>query len=211
MQRQADSTVRIWNIQSGACLRKLDSIDEVDSSVSASPDQKSVPYAGDDQFIRLSNVNYDDSVALRGHKSSVYKVLFLKRNPSKLVTSSWDRTIRVWDLYTEKNTAILNGHSRCVRDMVELTSNRLLSAADDGSIGLWCLQRESLICMIQAHEKRISKLFVLDDDDDDFVASISDDGKIKVWDFAVTLKKNTPSALLTLDGNRSKIYWILHV
>ena len=55
-----------------------------------------------------------------------------------------------------------------------------------------------------SHEKRISKLFVLDDDDDDFVASISDDGKIKVWDFAVTLKKSTPSALLTLDGNRSK-------
>ena len=28
-----------------------------------------------------------------------------------------------------------------------------------------CLQRGA-ICMIQAHEKRISKLFVLDDDDD---------------------------------------------
>ena len=44
--------------------------------IPASPDQKSIAYAGDDQFIRLSNVNYDDSVALRGHKSSVYKVLF---------------------------------------------------------------------------------------------------------------------------------------
>ena len=204
----ADSTVRIWNIQSGACLRTLGHIDTgTILSISVSPDQRSFAYAGDDHTVRLSNVHYDNSsVVLRGHVAAVYKVLFLKSNLYKLVTSSWDRTIRVWDLNTEKNTVILKGHSRCVRDMVELTSNRLLSAADDGSIGLWCLRRESLICIIQAHEKTIGKLFVLDDDeDDDFVASISDDGKIKLWDFSVNSRNTTssPSALLTFDGNRS--------
>ena len=55
-------------------------------------------------------------------------------------------------------------------------------------------------------EKTIGKLFVLDDDeDDDFVASISDDGKIKLWDFSVNSRNTTSSssALLTFDGNRS--------
>ena len=173
-------------------------------TISVSSDHRSVVYGGDDHTVRIGNADYDDSRVLRGHKGPVYKVLCLKNDSSKLVTSSWDRTIRVWDLNVDKNTVILRGHSRCVRDMIELSSNRLLSAADDGSIGLWCLHRNCLMYIMKAHDRTIRRLFVLDDDDDDFVASISYDGKVKVWDFAVNSKSAPPPALLTLQGNSSR-------
>jgi len=196
----ADSTVRIWDIQSGMCLQVFSDFEGTVLTIAASLNDRFVVYGGDDHTVRISNIDYNDSRILRGHKGPIYKVLCLKSG--SIATSSWDRTIRIWDLGAfEKAATILSGHSRCVRDMLELSSNRLLSAADDGCIGMWCLQRKTCLVKVQAHDKIIRKLLALNESQD-IIASISDDGYLKVWEFAAA--SSSQNLLFSLHGHKSR-------
>ncbi|KAF1984495.1 hypothetical protein K402DRAFT_447537 [Aulographum hederae CBS 113979] len=83
-----------------------------------------------------------------GHTAAIKSVKWLA--PSKLVTGSLDRTIRLWN-YSESGgetsptltpTLELYGHKSGIDSVaVDTPSSRILSASGDNSIGLWSTQK----------------------------------------------------------------------
>ncbi|KAL7625091.1 ribosome biogenesis protein ytm1 [Parahypoxylon ruwenzoriense] len=85
-----------------------------------------------------------------GHGASVKSAKFL--SASQIASAGLDRTVRIWK-YTEsddhfsgtiKPTLELYGHKECVESLdVHGPTGKVLSAASDGSIGLWTTSKSS--------------------------------------------------------------------
>ncbi|KAL6074290.1 WD domain G-beta repeat [Balamuthia mandrillaris] len=76
-------------------------------------------------------------MSLKGHKGAVYCVTF---SPSGrlLASGSFDKTVRLWDLSTQKEVACLAEHELNVSDVCwSNDSTQLLSGSFDHSIKLW--------------------------------------------------------------------------
>ena len=55
----------------------------------------------------------------------------------RLASCSWDRTIRLWDVKTGAESALLEGHSDGVFALCVLPDGRLASGSLDNTIRLW--------------------------------------------------------------------------
>ena len=80
-----------------------------------------------------------------------------------LISSSADRTIRIWDLTTNECTSILHQHEHWVWSLAQVLNNDpdqglLLSSSQDATIQVWNLQdgthRKTLRCRLP-YEKSI--------------------------------------------------------
>jgi guanine nucleotide-binding protein subunit beta-2-like 1 protein len=80
--------------------------------------------------------------SLTGHNHFVSDVT-ISRDASFAISSSWDKTLRLWDLKTGKTTRSLVGHTNDVLSVSLSPDNRqIVSASRDKTIKLWNLHAE---------------------------------------------------------------------
>ncbi len=78
--------------------------------------------------------------SLHGHNHFV-SCLALNSDNTKLVSGSWDKTIRLWDLPTAKSQDIFNGHTKDVLSVAFSHDERLIfSGGMDNSLKYWNTQ-----------------------------------------------------------------------
>jgi hypothetical protein len=104
-----------------------------------------------------------------------------------LLAAGFNNSIYLWrsaDLEKEgehKPAWILDGHAgNVVSVSFSRNGDRLLSAADDRTLRLWDVQRKSLLRIVPAHPKQITRVCFVSGDDD-LLASACQDGQIRLW------------------------------
>jgi WD40 repeat protein len=93
----ADKTVRLWNPADGKELKNLGAHDGSVYSIAFSPDGKLLASAGSgkDNLVKIWDVKEQKALTqLKGHEQPVTSVVFAGNDV--VVTTSMDRTIRVW-------------------------------------------------------------------------------------------------------------------
>ncbi|RAP35384.1 hypothetical protein DID80_06470, partial [Candidatus Marinamargulisbacteria bacterium SCGC AAA071-K20] len=58
----------------------------------------------------------------------------------RLVSASWDNTLKVWDLKQEQGpecVATLHGHTSDILSVTQLEDGRLVSSLHDGTLKVW--------------------------------------------------------------------------
>ena len=71
-----------------------------------------------------------------------------------LISGSYDKTIKVWDLVTKKCLRTITAHTEAVLFIKHIRENIVASASQDGSIKLWDISNGSCVHTFESAHKR---------------------------------------------------------
>src|SRR6266567_1409530 len=113
-----------------------------------------------------------------------------------IVSSSYDRTLKVWDAVTGAELRTLSGHTRVVSGCAMSSDGRfIVSASIDCTLKVWDAVTGAELRTLSGHTKGVTDCVV--SPDGSFLVSSSYDRTLKVWDIA------TGTARLSLQGHTS--------
>jgi WD40 repeat protein len=192
-----DQTVKLWNVQTGQCIRTLQEHTNFVWSVDFSPDGQQLVSSSDAQTIKLWDVQTGDCLrTLRGYINQVYSVAFVHSN--LLVSGNLDCTVKLWDIKTGKVLRSLQGHTSWIWSVAIGAAGQLIaSGSGDETVRLWDVHTGACLRILRGHTNRVSCVaFSLDSQ---IVASGSSDDTIKLW------QVNSGTCLCTLQGHTSSV------
>ena len=96
----------------------------------------------------------------------------------RMVSTSDDNAVRVWDFSEGKCDQVLQGHSCGVITVTVLTDGRMVSATDDSTIRVWDLSTGKCVQTLRGHTDVINSMAALSNSR---VVSGSRDQTIRVW------------------------------
>ena len=95
----------------------------------------------DFSIIARNTANDNVLQTLKGHTGDVYHIIILA--DGRLVSTSADSTLKIWNIETEKCVQTLLGHSSAVYCSFQLTDSVLISGSGDKTLKIWNLQEKS--------------------------------------------------------------------
>jgi WD40 repeat protein len=146
--------------------------------------------------------NFDGSIfnnnfIVEGH-SSYISCIVVNSNGDKLISGSWDKTIKIWDINLGECINKLTGHDNFISALLmDEISEKLVSGSWDKTIKVWDTKTGKCLKTLREHTDNISSLLLYKDGKK--IISGSWDKTIKVWDI------KTGECLKTLKGHSDKI------
>ena len=96
---------------------------------------------------------------LSAHNGFIYSLATLP--DGDLASASWDKTIKIWDLYTGVLKRTLMGHKDMVDSLVVLLNGDLASSSHDQTVKIWNATTGSLKLNLIGHTDMVYSLAVL--------------------------------------------------
>ena len=219
-----DYTLRVWDLETGVCLRVLEGHTAAVRSVSVMPDGRRAVSGSEDKTLRVWDLGTGVCLrVLEGHMEWV-KSVSVTPDGRRAVSGSDDNMLRVWDLETGACLHVLEGHTYSVQGVsVTPDSRRAVSASRDDTLRVWDLETGACLRVLQGHTNKQAASLSLTISHDDIqlvgqlahgvfglenvsvtpdsqrAVSASDDGTLRVWD----LEKGT--CLRVLEGHTSGV------
>eukprot|EP00127_Corallochytrium_limacisporum_P006332 Clim_evm43s225 gene=Clim_evmTU43s225 len=119
-----------------------------------------------------ANDNYKKR-QLVGHEHGVYCVQF---DREKAISGSKDRTIRVWDLHTDRELKCLRGHSMSVL-CLQYDDHKIVSGSSDSTLRIWDISTGETVCVLRGHTEPVLHLKF----DERHIVSCSRDRTVRIW------------------------------
>ena len=117
-----------------------------------------------------------------GHESWVTS-LVLTPDDKKLISGSWDGTVRVWDVETGKADPILESHKSKIYSLaLSRDGKRAASGGGNGELYLWDLEANSELAHLEGHDDESEVNGVAFTPDGKQLISAASDGDIRIWE-----------------------------
>merc|ERR1739838_784818 len=152
-----DGTLRLWDLASGNTTRRFIGHTKDVLSVAFSADNRQIVSAARDRTIKLWNTlgicKY--TIQEQGHTEWVSCVRFspLAQNPV-IVSSGWDKLVKVWNLSNCKLKRDYHGHSGYLNTVTVSPDGSLCaSGGRDGTAKLWDLGSEEVKPEVMGHKE----------------------------------------------------------
>ncbi|WP_013322705.1 hypothetical protein [Gloeothece verrucosa] len=204
-----DTSIKLWDVQTGQLIRTLSGHNDGVSSVSFSPDGKILASGSGDKTIKLWDVQTGQLIrTLSGHNDVVWSVSF-SPDGKILASGSGDKTIKLWDVQTGQQIRTLSRHNDSVWSVSFSPDGKILaSGSGDKTIKLWDVQTGQQIRTLSRHNDSV--LSVSFSGDGKILASGSRDKTIKLWDVQTgqqirTLSRHNDSVLSVSFSGDGKI------
>jgi WD40 repeat protein len=185
----ADTTVRVWDAQTGKELLTLRGQPAWVHSVCFSPDGQRLASGSNDQTVTVWDAQTgQELLTLKGHTGPVTGVCF-SPDGRHLASASDDKTVRVWDAQTGLELLSLKGHTDRVSSVCfSPDGRRLASASADRTVRVWDAQTGVEVRAPQVHTSWVTSVCFSPDGRRLASASSGFDqkkqwrGEVKVWD-----------------------------
>ncbi|NEO29390.1 MAG: protein kinase [Symploca sp. SIO3C6] len=134
---------------------------------------------------------------LEGHDGYV-NYLNISPDGKRLISSSADKTIKIWDLFTDKPVRTLIRHSKHI-DYFAISSDltKIATVGGDNTIKIWDLNTGQEINTLTSHSSFVNAVAI--SYDSQILVSASADKTIKIWDLA------TGREIKTLKGHSGAV------
>ncbi|KAG6834378.1 hypothetical protein H0H93_010039, partial [Arthromyces matolae] len=130
---------------------------------------------------------------LDGHTQGVTSVAF-SSDGSRIVSGSWDKSVRVWDAPTGQELKVLDGHTHGVVSVAfSGDGNCIVSGSFDNSVRVWDAPTGHQLKVLDGHTQGVTS--VAFSSDGSRIVSGSWDKSVRVWDAP------TGQELKVLDGH----------
>ena len=104
------------------------------------------------QIIILDAVTGSQMAVFSGHTNRVFSLTFLP-NGTSLVSGSWDKSIKLWDMQTGGVIKTFQGHTRPVYSVsISVDCTTIASGSSDNTIRLWDIQTGECYLTIQQED-----------------------------------------------------------
>ena len=134
---------------------------------------------------------------LNGHTSYVSSVAF-SSDGTRIVSGSWDKSVRIWDASTGALLTMLNGHTSYVSSVAfSSDGTRIVSGSWDKSVCIWDASTGALLMMLNVHTDDVSS--VAFSSDGTRIVSGSWDKSVRIWD------ASTGALLTMLNGHTDDV------
>jgi WD40 repeat protein len=121
-----------------------------------------------------------DILTLSGHSEAVATVACLQTNNNRIISGSYDMTIKFWNMTNGECESTLEGHSSYVNYIcLSDDESKLFTGDGEGNIKIWDIAMEECLLTIHAHDTIISGLCRCKDGK--MVISVAPDSTIKLW------------------------------
>jgi small GTP-binding protein len=177
----ADNTVRLWDVESGQCLRVLEGHINWVRSVAWSPDGRRALSGSEDKTVRLWDVESGQCLRVfEGHTDGVWSVAW-SRDGRYALSGSGDNTVRLWEVESSRCLRVLKGHTDRVLNVAwSPDGGRALSGADDDTVRLWDVESGQCLLVLEGHTDGVWS--VAWSPDGRRTLSGSDDTTVRLWD-----------------------------
>jgi WD40 repeat protein len=177
----ADSTIKLWDIQSGKEIRSFKGHTNEVTSVCFSPDGRYALSGSYDKTLKLWDINNGKEIrSFKGHAGPVYSVCFSPDGRYAL-SGSYDNTIKLWDFNNGKEIRSFKGHTYVVTSVSFSPDGRYaLSGSLDNTLKLWDIQSGKEIRSFKGHTHEVTS--VCFSPDGRYALSGSIDKTLKLWD-----------------------------
>ena len=128
-------------------------------AVVCSPDGKWLASAGQDQAIKIWQVETGQLAAtLRGHEKTIRGLSF-SHDGLQLASGSEDRTVRIWDVVAGKQLQVLAGHKGYVNSVTfHPDGQHVASGSGDRTVRIWDLDRREAMKTIADYKGQVTSV-----------------------------------------------------
>ena len=198
----ADHTIKIWEIETGKCLKTIHtnynaqySQDDNDvTCIETLSNDRICCYFQDQNYFRIFSAKSGVCLKVLETQNARVRVFRNLTNDRMMIAS--DATIKIWDLSNDKCVKTLFGHEYQVCCLEKLSNDKILSGSADNTIKIWNVKTGECIQTLNGHSDTVNCVSVLSEE---IIISGSADKTIKVW----CLKTN--SCIMTLDGHSNSV------
>jgi WD40 repeat protein len=170
-----DETIKIWDLQSGECLKTLN--EHSVSRVLIYKNNKFISGSYNNK-IKMWDLESFKCIETLNNNSAVFSLLLL--SDKILASGLFDGTINIWNLNEKKIVKSIKAHETWIRCLIKSKdSSKLISGSGDSKIKIWDSNNFQLLQQSTGHSNRtINCLKMLNDET---ILSGSFDKTIKIW------------------------------
>ncbi|HEX8607002.1 MAG TPA: caspase family protein, partial [Pedobacter sp.] len=167
----------LWNLIEGKIKRCF----RGHTTAAISPDGRQLVTASDNSAT-LYEIETGQAKTFFKHQDTITSVVFSKRG-DRIITTSNDKTARIWDTKTGQEIARLRGHDGPVISAAfSPTTDTIVTGGRDNTVVLWDVKTGKLIYRITKHSYGVK--FVKFSADGQRIVTLGGDGGISLWDSA---------------------------
>eukprot|EP00698_Gefionella_okellyi_P002831 TRINITY_DN12703_c0_g1_i1.p1 TRINITY_DN12703_c0_g1~~TRINITY_DN12703_c0_g1_i1.p1 ORF type:complete len:843 (-),score=163.51 TRINITY_DN12703_c0_g1_i1:1125-3653(-) len=171
-----DATVRIWDSNSGHCLRTLSGHEGPVEVVCVDAAQRRVFSASWDTTVKVWDMHSGMcSRTMRGHTAYVNA---LAHHGHWLLSGSWDNTLRLWETQSGGCVHKYVGHSRPVSCLM-FDGATAISGSWDHTARVWDANTAQTLHVLEGH---VNWITCIASAGHQLVASASNDSTVRLWD-----------------------------
>ena len=186
----SDGQLKIWDAETGIAQKTFGESENTGLYSLAMVDTNTVvtgsvfkPSNGQayEHHIKLWDIqNSEPFATLLGHQNNISAIIKWKQG---FISTSWDTTVRIWNLNPLKSVKVLNGHTSYIYCAALVNNQQVLATSGkDCSIILWNLetcQSDSFNRLERVHENSVYALASLTNH---LFISAAKDRTIRIWD-----------------------------
>jgi WD40 repeat protein len=158
-----DESIEFKKIEKSSLFGQLIIISKIDSVLSANCGELIREYRGHSDWIRSIQVD---------------------EKSNKLITCSYDETIKIWNLHSGECLKTLNEHKNNVNCILIIPNNKFISSSDDKTIKIWDLNSYKCLNTLK-NEFYVESLCLISDNQ---IACGCWNGTINIWNIANSTK-----------------------